>query len=464
MGDITETEYGAGVMASKASSNRSSPDSSTSTRSSAVTDHGFGSRPKEAEDQTESGFGEGPSFQVSEQVAGLSENDTTYGGTSGSQIHVPQRVGTSFKALRVEGNVGFSTLFDDASVPTSPRRMGGYPIPVENEGQTELHSEECQGYERLIKKAATVSISHESAGYTKYLIDMNKKLDNNLYEKEQLLKKLERRIKNLQLQTHLKEIEIESLRQQMADTKQENDDCQLKIKSLEREVEWLNFQSDEEKKKRHSFKLPWGDSPREQLAIVEKQLETLQQKIQKLEDENSRKDAEISRLQAQNAVTEVEAVRLEKEKTAVIIKEKDDELEVVVESLYQLIIEKGFGQLLHLQMSQKSKHYADFFKERAESVAALHLETPHLSFSAASVHFHTKGSKRKSFHIVLNNLMGYNFSAESISTPAGADPVSFEVGGRSPFGNADLSIASKLYTFICDIQDLGLGLILYTLL
>ena len=354
----------------------------------------------------ESAFGagrEGPSFQVSKQVVGPGENDTAHGSTIGSQIYIPQRVGTSsdvFKPDRVEGNGRFSSLFDDGSntlIPP-PHTMGHYPIPVERENETELYSEECQEYERIIKKAAAASKNHESARLTKYLTDVNKKLDSKLYEKEKLLKKFERRIKDLQLQAHLKGIEIESLRQQMAETEQENDDCQFKIKRLEKEVEWLKYQSDEEERKKHSFELPRGDSPRDQLARVEQQLETLQRRIQELEDENTRKDAEISRLQTQNAVTEAEAIKLEKEKTSVIIKEKDDQLEVLVESLYQLIIEKGFGQqYLHVQMSQKSEHYAHFFKERAESVAALHLEAPRSSFSAVSVQFHTKRRKRKSF-------------------------------------------------------------------
>ena len=188
-------------MASKPSSNRYSPDSSTNSSAG----------PKEAEDQTaESGFGEEPSFQVSvsEQVAGGENNAVQY-------------------------------------IPFS--------IPVED--QTELYSEECQGYERLIKKAATVSIGHESAGYTQYLIDMNKKLDVELCKKGQLLKTFERRIKDLQLQAHLKEIEIRSLRQQMADTEQENDRDQVKIEQLQREVNALNILSMEEEKKKRSFEL-----------------------------------------------------------------------------------------------------------------------------------------------------------------------------------------------------------------
>ena len=45
----------------------------------------------------------------------------------------------------------------------------------------------------------------------------------------------------------------------------------------------------------------------------------------------------------------------------------------------------------------------------------------------------------------------YNFSAESISTPIGADPILFEVGGRglsNPLGNAHQSIASRFIPYI----------------
>ncbi len=402
----------------------------------------------------------GPSFQVSvsEQVAGPSENDPAhgYGGTSGSQIPIPSRFGISFDVHRVEENGGFSALFDNGSntlVQPPPLTGDHYPIPIEQDDQTELYSEECQEYERMIKKAATVSKKPESAGLSKYLMNLNKKLDSKLYDNEELLKNFERQIKHLQLQAHLKGIEIESLRLQMAGTDKENDDCRFKIKSLEREVEWLKFRSDEEERKKHSSELPRGDSTRNQLARVEKQLETHQRKIKELEDENTRKDAEISRLQIQNAVTEAEAVKLEKEITSAMIKEKDDQIEVLVESVYQLIIEKGFGQqYLHVQMSQKSENYAHFFKERAESVAALHLEAPRSSFSAASVQFHTKRRKRKAFLYNYNNLFNcYNFSAESISTPIGADPILFEVGGRglsNPLGNAHQSIASKFILYI----------------
>ena len=138
--------------------------------------------------------------------------------------------------------------------------------------------------------------------------------------------------------------------------------------------------------------IPQRDSPREQLARVEQQLETLQQKIQELEDENARKDAEITRLQTQNAVTEAEAIKREKETNSAM---KNDEIKVLVETVFQLIERGCDKQYLHSQVNNLSKPYANFFRKRVKSVAALRLEAHHLSFSTVSVQHDLEGSKRK---------------------------------------------------------------------
>ncbi len=163
----------------------------------------------------ESTFGEEPSFQVLKQVVPQAgEDDTGYGGTSGSQIHVPQCVGTLFKASRVERNSGFSADGSNVLVKSSPRIRDRYPIPVED--QTELYSEECPEYEKMIKKAVAVSESHESAGHVRYLTKMIRELDRKNCMKDKLLKKSKKRITEYQLQTHLKEKEIDMLRQQLS--------------------------------------------------------------------------------------------------------------------------------------------------------------------------------------------------------------------------------------------------------
>ncbi len=355
----------------------------------------------------ESAFREEPDFQVSKQVSPQAgEDDTGYGGTSGSQIHVPQSVGTSFKASRVERNSGFSADGSNVLVKTPPRTRDRYPIPVED--QTELYSEDCQEYEKMIKKAVAVSEGHESAGYVRYLTKMIRELDRKNCMKDKLLKKSKKQITEYQLQTHLKEKEIDMLRQQVADTEQENDRHQSKIEHLEREVDCIKFQKEAEEKNTFRFEfIPRGDSPRDVRAKFEKQLETIHQKYQKIVDE---KDAEISRLQARNTVTEADALRLEKEKAFAM---KNDEINVLLQTVFQLIERHPEKESLHLQMTEKSKSYAHFHstKKRAESEA--------LSFNTASVQERLK--RKSSLYnytrlLLIFLLFSFHFSWKYLST------------------------------------------------
>ena len=244
--------------------------------------------------------------------------------------------------------------------------------------QPAFYSDICQENERILRKTASVS---KNPKMTDYLLRKNQTIDNELCNVEQHLKK---RNEDLQLQLHLQEKEVESLKNDLESLRNELDETKRENKFLRGMLEWeirkgvSEMDTKNHEKTRLRMKQPnlrKLNDPKNQLAKAEQKFESCQQQIRELKGENAE-------LHARNAVNEAEAVRLEKEKTAAI-KEMEEELQALVSTLHQLIEERVDS--IHSHLCSVSKTYALHYpKTRTGSFAALHLETSSLSLNRVS--------------------------------------------------------------------------------
>ncbi len=366
--------------------------------SSSTEDHLNFSSPKEAtEHQTrESGLGAEPPFTPSFPIGvSASKDDTDQGGFMEKAVYAPLSVNIAYpqQVLRpAEGNDRLHDLSLNVLQESSPHDpMGGaYPIPERDSGNFfQFHNEKCQEIARVVRKTTLASKSRESATYSdaKYVMKKIKELDRQSCQKDRKMRKLESQIESLKFESDQMEKSLEFL-------KQHSDQAEV---VAEEHIEYLEqfdkpeFHSDEEEATQTKG-LPNNSPKVEQLSNVEQQVEGLQQMIKALKNDNASKDAKISLLQTQHFDSEKE-----NETNGATVEILTDEIQVLVQSVYQII--EYYGQKhLHQQVSEKSKFYGRFMKTRTPRVAEVYFGAPHLTHSTASVPACTHRNKRKSLH------------------------------------------------------------------